>query len=75
MVDNQSTKKSGKSHWAFYAFAALTVLIILFGLAFLVSGREIIERPILIFFLLLAWFGLLAGIALGYSTSLVQISS
>ena len=67
MTDNKNTSNPGKAHWAVYAFTALTILIILIGLAFLVSGREIIERPILIFFLLLAWLGLLSGIALGRS--------
>jgi predicted membrane channel-forming protein YqfA (hemolysin III family) len=67
MADKTSTKDAGKAGWIIYVFAALTILIILFGLAFLVSGREIVERPILIFFLLLAWMGLLSGIALGRS--------
>jgi hypothetical protein len=68
MADKNSNKDAGKSSWIVYLFVALTILIILLGLAFLVSGREIIERPILIFFLLLAWLGLLSGIALGRST-------
>ena len=67
MTDKNITKDTGKAGWIIYVFAALTILIILFGLAFLVSGREIVERPILIFFLLLAWLGLLSGIALGRS--------
>lgn len=61
--DNQTSPR-----WLVWVFIALTVLIILLGLAFLVSGREIIERPVLIIFLLFAWFGLLAGIALGRSS-------
>jgi hypothetical protein len=69
MAENNSLKKPGKSRWAVLAFVAFTILIILFGFAFLISGREIIERPILVFFLLLAWLGLLAGIALGRSAS------
>ena len=69
MADNNSVKKSGKSRWAVLTFVAFTILIILFGFAFLISGREIIERPILVFFLLLAWLGLLAGIALGRNKS------
>ena len=67
MTDKNITKDAGKAGWIIYVFAALTILIILFGLAFLVSCREIVERPILIFFLLLAWLGLLSGIALGRS--------
>lgn len=69
MADKTSTKDTGKAGWIINVFAALTILIILFGLAFLVSGREIVERPFLIFFLLLAWVGLLSGIALGRSTN------
>ena len=65
MTSNDETSKPGPTHWAVYALVALTILIILFGLAFLVSGREVIERPLLIFFLLLAWLGLLSGLALG----------
>lgn len=68
MADKSRRSEPGKARWLVYAFTALTMLIILFGLAFLVSGREIIERPILVVFLLLAWLGLLAGIALGRST-------
>ena len=67
MEGNDRTRKPQKTHWAVYALVALTILLILFGLAFLVSGREVIERPLLIFFLLLAWLGLLSGIALGRS--------
>jgi hypothetical protein len=55
-------------HWLVWGFVALTVLIILLGLAFMVSGREIIERPVLVIFLLFAWLGVLAGIALGRSS-------
>jgi predicted membrane channel-forming protein YqfA (hemolysin III family) len=69
MADKKEDNKPGKMDWITYAFAALTILIGLFGLAYLISGREIIERPILIFFLLLAWLGLLSGIALGRSTN------
>jgi hypothetical protein len=69
MADKTSTKDTGKAGWIIFVFAALTILIILFGLAFLVSGREIVERPFLIFFLMLAWVGLLSGIALGRSTN------
>ena len=54
--------------WLVWGFVALTILIILLGLAFLVSGREIIERPVLVIFLLFAWLGVLAGIALGRSS-------
>jgi nitrate/nitrite transporter NarK len=61
--DNQAGAR-----WLVWGFVALTVLIILLGLAFLVSGREIIERPVLIIFLLFAWLGVLAGIALGRSS-------
>lgn len=67
MDDKSNINETGTAHRLISAFIALTVLIILFGLAFLVSGREIVERPILIFFLLLAWLGLLSGIALGRS--------
>ena len=65
---NINAENQGKSQWLAWGFIALTVLIILFGSAFLVSGREIIERPVLIIFVLLAWLGALGGIALGRST-------
>jgi predicted membrane channel-forming protein YqfA (hemolysin III family) len=70
MADKHNIKdpKQTRPGWFVWGFIALTVLIILLGLGFLVSGREIIERPVLVFFLLLAWFGLLAGIAIGRST-------
>lgn len=54
--------KPGRRRWLITTFVALTILIILFALAFLVSGREVIERPILVFFILLTWFGTLGGI-------------
>ena len=65
---NINAGNQGKSRWLAWGFIALTVLIILFGLAFLVSGREIIEKPVLIIFVLFAWLGALGGIALGRST-------
>ncbi len=68
MVDKNNINEPGKARWLISAFVALTVLIILFGLAFLISGREIIERPVLLIFVLFAWLGTLGGIALGRST-------
>ncbi len=68
MADKNNINEPGKARWLISAFVALTVLIVLFGLAFLVSGREIIERPVLLIFVLFAWLGTLGGIALGRST-------
>ena len=62
MSEKNDFNQPGKTRWIISAFAALALLIILFGLAFLVSGTEIIERPLLTVFILLAWFGLLGGI-------------
>ena len=67
MNDKDDINRTAKSRWVIFAFAALTILIVLFGLAFLVSGRQVIERPILVFFLLVAWLGLLSVAALGSS--------
>jgi hypothetical protein len=69
MTNSNKATNPGKTRLVIDAFAALTILIVVFALAFLISGREIIERPFLILFLLLAWFGLLAGIAVGRSTN------
>ena len=52
----------GRTRWVITAFWTLTILIILFGLAFLISGREVIQRPLLIVAILLAWFGVLGGV-------------
>lgn len=52
----------GRTRWVITAFWALTILIILFGLAFLISGREVIQRPLLVVAILLAWFGVLGGV-------------
>jgi protein-S-isoprenylcysteine O-methyltransferase Ste14 len=68
MADKNNINEPGRARWLISAFVALTVLIILFGLAFLISGREIIERPVLLIFVLFAWLGTLGGIALGRST-------
>lgn len=65
---NISEDNQAGPRWLVWGFFALTILIVLLGLAYLVSGREIIERPVLIIFLLFAWLGLLAGIALGRSS-------
>ena len=62
MSNKNDFNQPGKTRWIISAFVALTLLIILFVLAFLVSGREIIQRPLLTVFIVLAWFGLLAGI-------------
>jgi len=69
MTNTNKTTNTGKTRLILEAFTALPILIILFALAFLISGREIIERPFLIGFLLLAWLGLLSGIAIGRSTN------
>ncbi len=69
MADNKNPPKPGAAQWVIYAFTAFTILIVLFGLAYIISGREVIERPILVFFLLLAWFGLLSGIVLSRNSS------
>jgi hypothetical protein len=53
----------GKYRMFGWVLVAIAALIITFGIAYLISGREIIERPLLIFFLLLTWFGFLSGIA------------
>jgi len=62
MSDKNGFSQPGITRWIISAFVALTLLIILFVLAFLVSGREIIQRPLLTVFIVLAWFGLLGGI-------------
>jgi MFS family permease len=62
MSDKSDFDKPGRRRWLISALVALTILIILFGLAFLVSGREVIQRPLLTVFIVLAWFGLLGGI-------------
>jgi hypothetical protein len=64
MSEQSDFDKPGRRRWLISAFAALTILIIIFGLAFLVSGREVIERPFLVFFILLFWLGNLGGIAI-----------
>ena len=69
MADNKYPPKPVAAQWVIYAFSAFTILIVLFGLAYIISGREVIERPILVFFLLLAWFGLLSGIVLSRNSS------
>jgi hypothetical protein len=69
MTNSNKATNPGKTRLVIDAFAALTILIVVFALAFLISGREIIERPFLIGFLLLAWLGLLSGIAIGRSTN------
>jgi hypothetical protein len=69
MTNSNKATNPGKTRLVIDAFAALTILIVVFALAFLISGREIIERPFLIGFLLLAWLGILSGIAIGRSTN------
>ena len=66
--DNINEDNQSGQHTLVWVFIAFTVLIILLGLGFLVSGREIIERPVLVIFLLCAWLGALVGIALGRSS-------
>ena len=68
MADKNNINEPGKTRWLAWGFIALTVLIILFGLAFLISGREIIQRPVLLIFVLFAWLGALGGIVIGRST-------
>ena len=68
MDDKSNINETGTAHWLISAFIALTTLIILFASAYLVSCIEIIERPVLVIFLLLAWLGVLAGIATGRSS-------
>jgi len=64
----EDNKRVFRPRWQLAVFIAISLLIIIFGFAFLLSGKEIIERPILVLFVFLAWFGALVGITVGSST-------
>jgi hypothetical protein len=62
MSEKSDFEKPGSRRWVIITFVALTILIVLFGLAFLVSGREVVQRPLLVIAVVLIWFGTLGGI-------------
>ena len=43
---------------------ALSILIVMIAVLAFLYGKEVIERPILALFLLLAWLGALVGLAI-----------
>jgi antibiotic biosynthesis monooxygenase (ABM) superfamily enzyme len=67
MAGEDNTQKT-RPRWQLAVLIAISLLIVILNFAFLFSGKEIIERPILVLFVFLAWFGALVGITVASST-------
>ncbi len=59
--EKESNKKSKPSRIAKLS-VAMSILIALLGVVAFLYGREVIERPLLALFVLLAWVGALVGL-------------
>lgn len=60
-MKREDNKKS-KPPWLVTVVVGMSILIVTLGVAAFLYGREVIERPILAFFILLAWVGALVGL-------------
>jgi len=54
--------KSSKQPWLVNVLIAMSILIAMLGVVTFLYGNEVIERPILALFILLAWVGTLVGL-------------
>lgn len=62
MVEDKEGNKKSKPPWLAKVSVAISILIVLLGVVAFLYGKEVIERPILAFFILLAWVGALVGL-------------
>jgi hypothetical protein len=64
MSDNNESSKKSRPPWLVNVVVALSILIVIIAVVAFLYGKEVIERPILGLFLLLAWLGALVGLAI-----------
>ena len=68
MVEEKEGNNKSKPPWLVDVLVAISILIVLLGVVAFLYGRDIIERPILALFILLAWVGALVGVKIPDST-------
>ena len=59
--EKESNKKS-RPPWVANVIVAISILIVMIAIVALLYGNDIIQRPILALFVLLAWLGALVGL-------------
>lgn len=60
-MKREDNKKS-RPPWLVTLVVGMSMLVVMLGVVAFLYGREVIERPILAFFVLLAWVGALVGL-------------
>jgi hypothetical protein len=59
--EKESDKKS-RPPWLTDVVVGISILILMLAVVAILYGRDVIERPILALFILLAWLGALVGL-------------
>ena len=62
MSEEREGKKENRPPWVINTVVAISILIVMIGVVAFLHGKDVIERPILALFVLLAWLGALVGL-------------
>ncbi len=62
MSEEKESNKKSRPPWLVKVVVAISILIVMLGVVAFLYGNEVIERPILALFILLAWVGALVGL-------------
>jgi hypothetical protein len=68
MPQEKENDRKGRPPWLTDVVIAISVLIVMLAVVAILYGRDVIERPILVLFILLAWLGALVGLKVPSST-------
>jgi hypothetical protein len=68
MPQEKENDRKGRPPWLTDVVIAISVLIVMLAVVAILYGRDVIERPILALFILLAWLGALVGLKVPSST-------
>jgi hypothetical protein len=68
MPEEKEDEKKGRPPWLTDLVLAISVLIVMVAVVAILYGRDVIERPILALFVLLAWLGAFVGLKVPRST-------
>jgi hypothetical protein len=68
VIEEKERNNRSKPPWLVDVLVAIGILIVLLSVVAFLYGKDIIERPVLALFILLAWLGALVGIKIPDST-------
>jgi hypothetical protein len=68
MPEEKDSEKKSRPPWLTNVVVAISVLLVMLAVVAILYGRDVIERPILALFVLLAWLGALVGLKVPGST-------